>query len=183
MKLIKIDKTHNELRHQLEFLIRKEFSIRYKKYLSYPVFLIIWTILFISLLLFTDVNNFITLKAITIIFTGIFWFISLIILTSIAFQLYKRKIWKRKSLKAELLNKSIYEMGFDDERLYYLTDNINSETKWEHFKFYAIKSTHLFLIPANNLYEATCVSQSEIGAENFEKLKILVSIKLTLFPN
>jgi hypothetical protein len=143
----------------------------------------VWTILFISLLLFTNVNNFITLKVITIIFTAIFWFISLIIFTIIAIQFFKRKIWKRKSINAELLNKSTYEMGFDDERLYYLIDNISSEILWEHFKFYAVKKTHLFLIPAHNLYESACVSQSEIGADNFDKLKSLVVIKLTLLPN
>jgi hypothetical protein len=74
-------------------------------------------------------------------------------------------------------------MGFDDERLYYLIDNISSEIPWEHFKFYAVKNTHLFFIPAHNIYESACVSQSEIGADNFDKLKSLVAMKLTLLPN
>ncbi len=181
LELITINKTHNELRHQLEFLIRKEFSITYKKYFSYPVFLIIWTILFISLLLFTGVNNFITLKAITTILTIIFWLFSLIIFTVITIQYFKREIWKRKSVKIELLNKAQCEFGFDDEKLYYTNGNFSSDISWEHFKFYAIKKTHLFLIPAHNIYESACVSESEIGVANFKKLKAIVCHKLVEF--
>jgi hypothetical protein len=183
LELITINKTHNELGHQLEFLIRKEFSIAYKKYLSYPVFLIVWTILFGLLLHFTDDNNFITLKVITLIFTAVFWFISLIIFTIIAIQFFKRKIWKRKSINAELLNNSIYEIGFDEEKIYYRTDGVSSEIPWGYFKFYAIKNTHLFLISADNLYESSCVSQSEIGADNFDALTSIAFTKLLILKN
>lgn len=87
-------------------------------------------------------------------------------------------MWKRKCVKAELLDTAKYQMAFDNEKLYFIADTYNSEFLWEHYTFYSKEKTHLFLFPADNIYHATCVSQSEIGADYFDQLVIIAESKL-----
>jgi len=107
--------------------------------------------------------------------------LGLIISVLIGWHFYKRKNWKRKCLQAELNNTTIYQMAFDEEKISFITENWKSEILWSYYSFYSINKNNIYLIPFTNIYTATCIAESEIGHENFEKLKAVAEAKLVLF--
>ncbi|MGG9962815.1 hypothetical protein [Ferruginibacter sp. SUN106] len=180
MELITVNKKIEEYSKQLDFLIRLEFRITYSPIRRLPLYLLIWVLLILGLIFFTGSESFITLKVVGISLTFIVVPAGVLIAVPIVWKYYKRKQWKRKSIKCELADNTEHQMAFDKEKLFFSTSKDQYEIEWKVFGFYALYKRSIFLIPADNIYSATCISELEIGAETFNHLKAIAEEKLSL---
>ena len=181
MEPIEINKATPELADQLTFLISQEFYITYNRYQYFPFYLFGFTIIVIALSIFTDSESLIALKGVSIMLTLLVWLITIIWLFTILIKRYNREVWKRKSIKHLYLKHVKYQLSFDSEKIYFTTDDFTSEIKWSYYKYYAIHKNSIFIFRESNVYEAIYYSQNELGTENYERLKTIVSKSLIEF--
>lgn len=183
MQPIQLTKANSDLNNQLEFLIRREFYVTYFKYRKFPMYLLTSTLLIIALSILTPADHLIALKAVTITLIAIAWLSALLFLAIIVIKRYKRNIWKEKTIKETFSNATNFQFSFDNEKLYFVTDNYNTDIKWDFYKYYAIDKGSIFIFPPNNIYEALYYSKNELGDANFESLKQIASTKLILLDD
>lgn len=178
MEFIEINTATPELKDQLSFLIKREFYVTYYKYKKLPYYLLGFTVLLVGLLLFTNQDDFIVPKVMLLIFIAIGWVVSMIFLFTILIKLYNRNIWMKKAIKEIFKNNTKFQLAFNDEGISFITDTWNSNTKWETYKYYAEYKNSIFIIPANDLYASSFHSKNDLGIDNYERLKAIVSSKL-----
>ena len=71
-----------------------------------------------------------------------------------------------------------YWLSFDESKITFITDNYSSDIKWEYYKYYKENRNSIFLF-TESIYDAVACARSEIGDENYESLKAIVTKKIT----
>lgn len=178
MEPLKLIRNTPEYKGQLDFLIKLEFKIKYSKYLKAFYCLNGWTILLILLISISDSNFFISIKAVLIMFTAIAWFVSLVFIGTIIYKLFKRKVWRDKTLRYYSQNDKEFTFLFDDKRIYFETFTYKTELEWSYYSFFAENEDTVFIFPPHDIYAAIYYSKRELGAKNYEHLKAVVTQKL-----
>jgi hypothetical protein len=180
MELILINRSAADLKQQLDFLIKREFFVKYFGYKKIGIYFICATLAVLALLILTDSNDLVTLKVLSICFAAVAWLVGLGILLMIIIKRQKRLIWRNAAIKSILVNEFIAQMAFDEEKLIFITETYKTEVKWDYYKFYAEYKNSIFFIPEKNLYEALYFSPGDIGQANFNQLKNIAKMRLKL---
>ena len=172
------NRSNPDYKTQLSFLIKKEFYVTYYKFRKYPYFLIGATIILLGLLQFTGVNNFITLKSVSIFVLIISWIFAIIYITTILIKWFKRQLWKQKSIAFSLKPNLGYIFYFDEEKIAFTTPTYKTEFVWEYYKYWVENNNSIFIFPPNSIYDAVYFSTADLGNENYKQLKEIASSKL-----
>lgn len=179
MNPILIEPVQSVLNEQYQFLIKREFYVKYGWAKKPGVYFLVWLAILTVLNFLTDSNTFITLKVVLLVLTAIACLVVMIFLAVIAFNWFKRQRWKQKTIKDIIENKRTYWLMFDDSQISFSTDMHNSNIKWAHYKYYKEYGNSIYIFP-QKIYEAVACSRSELGSENYDQLKEIVQRKLEI---
>lgn len=164
----------------MDFLIKREFFVKYFGYKKIGIYFICGTLAVLALLILTDSNDLVTLKVLSICFATIAWLVGLVILLMIIIRRQKRLVWRNAAVKSILVKEFIAQMAFDEDKLIFITETYKTEVKWDYYKFYTEYKNSIFFIPEKNLYEALYFSPGDIGQSNFDQLKNIAKMRLKL---
>ena len=180
MELIDLNRVTPDLNAQLAFLIKREFYVTYYKYRKLPYLLIGLVIIFIIALFLPDNDYTVGLKTVTITILLILVLFSILLGLNFLIKKQKRDRWKQSVIQKFLQDDKDkpFKFGFNDDNLFFETETYKSEIKWDYYKYWTESDNSIFIFPSNNIYEAIYYSNSEIGQDNYDKLKQLASIKL-----
>ena len=178
MESIRITTGSPDLEGQLHFLVKQEFHVTYYQYRAVPYFLIGWTALVVALWTLTNTDSFITLKAIFFVLTLLLWVAALIFYGTVFIKWLKRKAWIKSTLKERNEKTIEFTFAFDEKSLHFTTNTYKTELHWEHYKYWCENNSSVFLFPENSLYDAIYYSRSELGEENYDRLKQIAKEKL-----
>ena len=167
-----------ELKDQLKFLAKQEFKIVYQKYRILLNYLLFVTLSVIGLIMFSNADSFVSLKAGAIVLVAIFWLVSFLLLIPVLIKGLKRTNWIKKRLKKASQDNLEYQFAFDHQEIQFIADSFNTKLKWDYFKYYAINKDSIFLFPEHNIYEAIFYSKEELGSENYQRLNQIASTNL-----
>ena len=173
------NKNNPDYEAQLSYLIKREFHVTYYRIRRYPYFLLGATVILLGLLQFTEPDNFIVLKSVSIALLTIVWLCSLIYLTAILIKWVKRNLWKKKSIAFAQKNESTYTLYFDEEKISFSGPNYKTELAWEYYQYWTEKNNSIFIFPPGSLYNAIYYSIVDLGVDNYKLLKDIASSKLT----
>lgn len=176
MQPIKIEHNSADLERQLDFLIKREFITSYGKFRK-PVYYFLGWIILLTLFSFLTGDNFVVLKGILLIVTGLAILAALIFLVSILIKFLNRKAWKRTALEDAAKSNKHYFLSFDEEGIGFSTDTYTSTMKWDYYKYYIEHRDSLFIFP-DSIYHAMTCSISDLGTEEYQRLKVIISTKL-----
>lgn len=177
---ILINRTAEDLKQQIDFLIKREFFVTYYGYKRVFIYFIGWTLAVLAFSTLSDSNNLVTFKVVLICLTSIAWLVGLVILVKIIIKRQKRVKWRDTTIKSFLAKEIKGHLTFDEEKLTFITDTYKTEIKWDYYKFYAEHRSSIFLIPEASLYEALYFSPTDIGQHNFEQLRNIAKTRLKL---
>jgi hypothetical protein len=180
---ILINRTATVLKHQLDFLIKREFFVTYYGYKKVLIYFGSWTLAVFGLFTLTDSDILIKLKVVLIALTAISWLVALGVIVTIFIKRQKRIRWRDTTIKSVLSKDEKIHMTFDNEKLTFLTDTHKTEIKWDYYKFYTEYKDSMFFIPKDNLYETISFATSEIGQINFNELIDIAKLKLKLLDD
>lgn len=177
MQPVKIAYNSPSVNTQLEFLIRRDVFPRGNSYKKAFFYLLGWTVVLLAFSYFTE-DSFVVLKAVLLYLTTLALLVFVIIAIVFFVKFQKRSAWKRQALMSLSRNTGFYFLSFDDDQLFIETDTYSSQIKWNYFDYYAEDKDSLFIIP-KRLYESIACSKVELGVEEYERLKTLLSSKLS----
>lgn len=172
-------KNNPDHKAQLSFLIRREFYLKYYIYRKIPLYLLAITLAAFAFLSFTNSNSFIALKAIVITLISLMWVIAVLLVIPIVYKWINRQAWKQNVLKNGKNNPGVYKISFDYEKIVFESETSRTELNWEYYKYWLENGNSLFIFPKDSLYDAICYSKSDLGEENYNSLKAIVTEKLT----
>jgi amino acid transporter len=182
MEFIQLTQTTSELNNQLTFLIRREFYVKYNKYRKRFFIMAGLILLVLALLTFTEADSFITAKAVSSVIAAVMLLILLFFSVIVLVKWHKKNRWKRRYVKEAFVKTTIFQFAFDEEKLYFVSENYSMNFKWDYYKYYAINKNSIFIFTEKNIYEAVCFSQNEIGIDNYDRLNKIASEKLIPLP-
>lgn len=108
----------------------------------------------------------------------VLWVLGIAFSASIFIKWIRRKNWRDKSIDEFLKRDMKTFLSFDNDKLYFITDNYKSEVNWEYYKYYGEDDASIYFFPEKNIYEAVYFSSKDIGEENFIHLKTIAQSKL-----
>ena len=172
------NKDNPDYESQLTYLIRREFYVRYYKFLRPTLYLIASTLILFGLIAFTPSQSAIILKVIFIALISLIWFVALLFGTLIVFKWLNRYKWKRDSMEASKKNDSNFTLSFDTEKIYFEAETYKIETSWDYYAYWTENKKSIFLFPRDNLYGALFYSEKDLGRTNYAELKSIAAAKL-----
>lgn len=72
-----------------------------------------------------------------------------------------------------------YKIWFDSEKIVFESNTYRSELAWDHYKFWMENRNSIFIFPKDSIFEAIYYSKADLGEENYQTLKAIVTEKLT----
>lgn len=181
MEPIQLIKHENDLSAQLDFLISLEFRNVFRRCLTYGIYLIGITLLIVLLLVISDNSNYIAIKGVSLVMLPLIWIFTLGYLVVLLIRYQNRKKWKQGQIQAYLVHATT-ELYFDDELISYKSDKYSTSLKWDLFTYFKEHRNSIFIFNNQNTYQGIYFSDRELGVENFQALKIIVSQKLKPLP-
>lgn len=177
MEPIFIEANQLILNMQHQFLIRREFYVRYSWAKKYGYYFLGWLAAFAILNILTESNIFVTFKVVLLGLTAIAFFVVLIFLVVVTFNWFKRQAWKRQMIRRASQGKMKYWLTFDETYISFSTDVQQTNLKWEYFKYFKEYGDSIYIFP-DRIYESIACSKSEIGISIYGRLKGIVEKKL-----
>lgn len=159
-------------------MIQTEFYTRFKWVIKATYIFLGWVVLLTCFAIFTSLETFFTLKVILFVLTALFAAIAIIFFLFLVGIWLRRLSWKRAAVKDMAENQLNYWLTFDDTHISFGADTYNSNVKWEYYKYYKEHGDSIYIFP-DSIYHAIFWSKSEIGQENYDRLKQIAEIKLT----
>ena len=166
------------LNRQYQVLIRREFYVRFNWVIKATYLFLGWTAALTCFAVFAG-QGFLTLKIVLFFLTALFAIVAIIFYFSILVIWVKRLNWKKSAIKKVAESKSNYWLKFDDSQISFEADTFSSNIKWEYYKYYQEYKDSIFIFP-DSIYDAVFWSRSEIGQENYCRLKEIAEAKLTM---
>jgi hypothetical protein len=168
----------SELRKQYSFLKRLETKNYWARYRSPFLSLIGLSIVLAFLVFFTETLSLIGFKIALILMLSLGWLILLILCLRTLLQIHKQQKWIEEYIKALILSHTSYLVTFDSDGITYKSSEITLEHKWTFYKAFWVEHDSIFLFPLGSVYNATSLSEKEIGKENYTALVEIVKKKL-----
>jgi hypothetical protein len=177
MNPILIEPNQSILDEQYQFLIKREFYVRYSWAKKPGYYFLGWLVALAVFNFITGSNRFVTLKVVLLTVTSLAFLVVLAFATVVVVNWRNRHSWKRKIIRHAIQNKTKYWLTFNESDISFSTDIKNSSIKWEHFKYYKEVGDSIYIFP-DKIYESIACSKSEIGIPNYDQLKGIVQEKL-----
>jgi hypothetical protein len=176
---ILINNSEQTVRIELEYIIKRELNGKFRNLTKWYVGLAAASLIFWIVAENMATDRFATIFAILIYFLAIIWLVAIGVLIYFLYIRYTRNRWKSSVVKSVSNYYKSYYLSFDDEKIYFTSDNHSGNLTWKYFKYYHIKDDILFLISENNIYDHMAFSEEEIGRENLSKMLLIAEKKLS----
>ncbi|GAO45355.1 hypothetical protein [Flavihumibacter petaseus] len=178
MEQIELTTATDDLADQLDFLIRLEFKNVYISKRNGLFFLLGLTLFagFVYWLPDTPIN--IPLKGVLLTIIFLSWIAALTYVIWLFYKYSQRRSWRKKSIETAFSKKETFRFSFDEDRLHYSTEKYDTSLKWEVFKYYTEHKNSLFLCDEANPYQTLYYSKTELGHENYDRLREFAAKKL-----
>ncbi len=178
MEPIRLTKYSPELSAQLSYLIGLEFSYLYKKYRRELRVIVMYSILYLCLMLATERYSLLNLKVVFSIITALVWLSLLIAGIVIFIRYFKRISWRNRSVAEAAEKLEYFSLHFDDDGIYFTTTKYKTEINWEYYKYWSEYNNSIFILNETNIYEALYYSERALGKVEFACLRQIVESKL-----
>ena len=99
MESVLVNMTKAETKRQLNFLIRKEFSLIYSGFRKPFYYLLALTIVVLAFTFLTSTEILDTLKVVSIVLVTLGWLLLIILLVIMGYKLFQRIRWRNMSIK------------------------------------------------------------------------------------
>ena len=162
-----IFKSEDKLKDQWMFLANRVFKSNVPLFRKYVLFIGSASFLYASLLLFTSVDSYVTLKAISsvlIILALLFLLVSTIVI------LYNNRRYNKfveRDLEFIIANQSSYKVELSEDSVKIITGIILNEYPWTDFRAYGIKDNTIYIFNKSDPLKPLFWSFEQVGAEIF----------------
>ncbi len=181
METIQLIKHESDLSVQLDFLISLEFRNVFRKYRTNGIYLVVLTLFIVLLSIFSDDSNYLALKGVSVIMLTLIWIFALGHLVVLLTRYRNRIKWKQGQIQA-YSTQATTEFYFNDEVISYKSDKYDTALKWDYFTYFKEHKNSIFIFDNQNTYQALYFSDRELGIDNFQTFKNIISQKLKPLP-
>jgi hypothetical protein len=179
---IQVTSRKSDVKRHFNYFIKKEFLITYCRYSRLPFYLIGVTIITLIIFAVSKTTDLTKSEFLFLIVTLVFWAFTLLFLFFVLVKLIKRILLRNRTFKKFGETDVNYFIAFDNDKFITIADTFKIETNWEFYRYYSEDKEDVYIYPiGRSLYDALCVSKSEIGDVNYSELITIVRSKLVSF--
>jgi len=173
-----IIKPRQILSKQWAYLIKRANNNSLLRLKSNFIGLLAATVLCLLLYFLTAVNNFITLKALSIVMVALSWFAMIIFYLFFILSKRKRERQLQRFLNSTTDEQLCYSVNIDEEKVTVVSKDQTNEFPWTEFNQFGIHDETLYVFNQVQRLHSLYWDRSEMGGEAFSALLELLHKKM-----